>query len=111
MNPKTAPKEVLEEVVAERTEQIDNKGDAKNVVKRNVVKKSRPEKRREKVLDLLRNNPALTIDELVAETGCSKRSISRYTDYLESSGRLLRVGDTFTGHWEVTEEDNGLSAK
>jgi predicted transcriptional regulator len=101
---KTAPREVVEEVVAEHAEQIDNKGGAKSDNREVAIERKGIRERREKVLDLLRNNPALTIDKLVAETGYSKRSISRYTDYLESTGRLRRVGDTFTGHWEVTEE-------
>jgi predicted HTH transcriptional regulator len=101
---KTALEEVAEEAVAEGAEQIDNKDDAKSGNRKVAIGRKDVGERREKVLDLLRNNPALTIDKLVAETGYSKRSISRYTDYLESTGRLRRVGDTFTGHWEVTEE-------
>jgi predicted HTH transcriptional regulator len=108
---KTAPKEVAEEVVAEGAERIDNKGVAKNVVKENVVKKSKSEKRREKILDLLRNNQNETYVTLAAKIKCTKQTIYRDIQRLEDSDRLRRIGEKSTGHWEVTEEDNGLSVK
>jgi predicted HTH transcriptional regulator len=103
---KAAPKEVLEGVVAEHAEQIDNKGDARKCHKENVIKKIKPEKRREKILDLLRNNPNETYESLAAAFGHHERTIARDIKRLEDSGRLRRVGDTFTGHWEVTALGN-----
>jgi hypothetical protein len=101
---KAAPKEVLEEAVAEHDEQIDNKGDARKCHKENVIKKSKPEKRCEKILDLLRNNPNETYESLAAALGHHERTIARDIKRLESTGRLRRIGKKFTGHWEVTEE-------
>lgn len=100
---KAAPKEVAEEVVAEGAEQIDNKGATSNVLKTNVLKAENAEKRREKILDLLRNNQDETYETLAAIFGCTTKTISRDIKRLEDSGRLRRVGDKSTGHWEVTE--------
>jgi DeoR/GlpR family transcriptional regulator of sugar metabolism len=55
------------------------------------------------MLDLLRNNPTETYESLAAIFGCTPKTISRDIKRLEASGRLRRIGEKSTGHWEVTE--------
>jgi DeoR/GlpR family transcriptional regulator of sugar metabolism len=55
------------------------------------------------MLDLLRNNQNETYETLAAIFGCTPKTISRDIKRLEASGRLRRIGEKSTGHWEVTE--------
>jgi hypothetical protein len=95
--------EVREALAAERAKVSNNKNVTSNVLKTNVLKAENAEKRREEMLDLLRNNPTETYESLAAIFGCTSKTISRDIKRLEASGRLRRIGEKSTGHWEVTE--------
>ena len=53
-----------------------------------------------KVVDLIKNNPTITIIELAKMTNVSKSTIERM---IKSSDNIKHVGSTKTGHWEVIE--------
>jgi predicted HTH transcriptional regulator len=95
---------VREALAAERAKVSNNKEVARNVVKRNVVRTENAEKRREEILDLLRNNQNETYVTLAVIFNCTEQTIYRDIKRLEASGRLRRIGEKTTGHWEVTEE-------
>jgi Fic family protein len=95
--------EVREALAAERAKVSNNKNVTSNVLKTNVLKAENAEKRREEMLDLLRNNQNETYETLAAIFGCTPKTISRDIKRLEVSGRLRRIGEKSTGHWEVTE--------
>ncbi|MDJ1649617.1 MULTISPECIES: Fic family protein [Gordonibacter] len=57
--------------------------------------------REEKVLDLLRNNPHMTVAGIAEATGIPQRTIERTIANLRKSGRLVREGSTRAGVWKV----------
>jgi ATP-dependent DNA helicase RecG len=58
----------------------------------------------DKILFILKNTPETTIPELAKEIGISTRAIEKNLAKLQSTGKLLRVGSTKSGHWEVIEK-------
>jgi len=57
-----------------------------------------------KILEVIRQNKEITIPELSASIGVSKRSIERNIQKLQHEKILLRIGPDKGGHWEVIEE-------
>jgi ATP-dependent DNA helicase RecG len=55
----------------------------------------------EKILALLRAQPASTGKELAAKIGISEDGVRYHLNRLKSSGRVRHVGPTKAGHWEV----------
>ena len=59
----------------------------------------------EVLLQLLRNQPRLTIPELAHLTGLSGQGVKYNLDRLKQAGRLKRHGPTKGGYWEVADAD------
>ena len=59
------------------------------------------EKTVEKILSLIKKNPKITQDELVKNTGLTRRGIEWNLAQLKERGILKRVGPDKGGHWEV----------
>ncbi len=57
----------------------------------------------EKIIRLLRNEPNITYDELVVETGVSRSTIKRAIGNLAADGLVKRIGGKRYGHWEINE--------
>ncbi|THU41188.1 winged helix-turn-helix transcriptional regulator [Niastella caeni] len=55
------------------------------------------------MLDLVKANPEITMLELAAQIGVSKRSIERNIQKLQKDKLLIRLGASFGGSWEVME--------
>ncbi len=55
----------------------------------------------ERIVDALEKNPRMTVSEIAALIGASKRTAERAIASLASEGRILRVGSPRAGHWEV----------
>lgn len=53
------------------------------------------------VLSWLRENPHLSVAELVEMSGKSERTVSRCISSLKSKGLISRVGSNKTGYWKV----------
>ena len=64
--------------------------------------KARPT-RAERILSLLRRDPALTHAALAKELNLSLHSVRHHLDTLRNSGKLRRVGSRKTGRWEIVE--------
>jgi predicted HTH transcriptional regulator len=57
----------------------------------------------ESILDLLRDEPALTVAALAKTLGKSRSAILRAIKKLREEGRLRYVGPQKGGHWEIME--------
>lgn len=57
----------------------------------------------DKIIQLLRDNPKATYDNLMAETGVSRSTIKRTIGNLVADGYIVRVGGKRYGHWEIRE--------
>ncbi|MDO4345112.1 MAG: winged helix-turn-helix transcriptional regulator, partial [Eubacteriales bacterium] len=54
-----------------------------------------------RVMELLRDNPAITAALLAEKTGFSTRKISRIMKELRENGMIIRVGSSRKGYWEI----------
>ena len=59
------------------------------------------EKSSEKVLNLIKNNPEITITSLAKQLGISTRAIEKQIAALKKRNRIKRIGPAKGGHWEV----------
>ena len=55
----------------------------------------------DRIIELLRAHPHLTLVEVAARIGKSVSAVERATAKLTSEGRLRRVGPRKDGHWQV----------
>ena len=55
----------------------------------------------DRIIELLRAHPHLTLVEVAARIGKSVSAVERATAKLTSEGRLRRVGPRKGGHWQV----------
>ncbi|WP_411703593.1 Fic family protein [Edaphovirga cremea] len=53
------------------------------------------------ILDILVANPAITISQMADKLAVNRRTIERNIKILQDKGRLLRVGATKSGYWQV----------
>jgi predicted HTH transcriptional regulator len=54
-----------------------------------------------KILDVFKNNPRVTIKEVAKIVEVTSRTIDREVESLKAESKLKRVGSTRSGHWEV----------
>lgn len=57
----------------------------------------------QKILDLIRQTPPITIKQLSAALGISDHAVKRHLRNLKQQGRLKRIGPDRGGHWEVVK--------
>jgi predicted HTH transcriptional regulator len=55
----------------------------------------------EKVINLIRNNPNITIPELAGSIGISTRAIEKIIGNLKHASIIERKGSRKTGYWEI----------
>jgi ATP-dependent DNA helicase RecG len=60
-----------------------------------------PVKTPDRIVELLRAEPQMTLAEVAEEIGRSRRAVERATARLVNAGRLRFVGPRKSGHWEV----------
>ena len=58
-------------------------------------------KTRDHLLNLIQENPQITIARLAESCGISTRAIQKNIEWLKNEGLLLRIGADRGGHWEV----------
>lgn len=66
-------------------------------------KSGRPEKTRDRIIRLLRNDPKLSAGSLAAEIGISEKGIRRQLSTLKANGILRRIGPDRGGEWLVVD--------
>ena len=64
------------------------------------------EKSREKIINIIRNNPTVTQLELSNMLQISTKAIEKHIKNLREDGIIRRVGPDKGGHWEVTDDKN-----
>ena len=57
----------------------------------------------EKILQLIRNNPEITIDELAEQLNRTTRSIEMQLQKLKENKKIIRIGPDKGGFWNVQE--------
>jgi predicted HTH transcriptional regulator len=55
----------------------------------------------EKIKELIKDNPEITVPEISANVGVSIRTIERKIQKLQKDNRLKRIGGANGGQWEV----------
>ena len=70
--------------------------------KKKAVRKS-GKKTVDKLWDLLKEQPHLTLAGMVAALGITRSTIQKHLTKLKASGRLRRIGPDKGGYWEVVE--------
>ena len=53
------------------------------------------------VIELIENEPEITLIEMSERAGTSLRTIERIVSELKKAGKIERVGSNRTGHWKV----------
>jgi ATP-dependent DNA helicase RecG len=54
-----------------------------------------------KIIEIVRRNPEITLDQLSLEAGIARRTLTRHMSMLKEAGRIERIGGKRFGHWEV----------
>jgi len=86
---------ILYRPVSEEIKQIIGRGTEKDTEKESSEKSS------EKILNLINDNPAITIEELSALLKITTRAIEKNLFKLKAKGLLERVGPDKGGYWKV----------
>ena len=68
--------------------------DGQKTIKKTIKKNS------QKILDLVRQNPKITAEELAEATGLSSVGVRYNLNKLKKENRLKRIGPDKGGHWE-----------
>lgn len=55
----------------------------------------------EKILEAIKDNPAIVYEELSKVTGFSRRGVEWNISKLKAEGKIKRIGPDKGGHWEV----------
>ncbi len=66
-----------------------------------TVPKNVPKNRQEKIIGLMQETSAVTIEQLAHACGVSDKTIKRDIARLKEEGRVERVGSLKNGHWKV----------
>jgi ATP-dependent DNA helicase RecG len=69
--------------------------------------KAGSQKSSQKILEILREQPKTTIQELASSLAISDRAIKKHISNLKDQGRLRRIGPDKGGHWEVVDREDG----
>jgi len=61
------------------------------------------QKSSQKIIDLIRSNASITIEEMAVELSLTDRAIKKNLAALKNAGKLSRIGPDKGGHWAVIE--------
>ena len=57
------------------------------------------------ILDLIKENPLVTIPEMSLKIGVVIRTVKRDIEYLQSNGFIIREGGRKEGHWKILKNE------
>jgi ATP-dependent DNA helicase RecG len=57
----------------------------------------------QKIIELMQNDPAITIADLALHIGITERAIKMQIEKLKSKGRIQRIGPDKGGRWQATK--------
>ena len=66
---------------------------------------SGPEKTKDRILQLIKNNPHITSREMAKELGMARSGISKYLRNMQENAIITHIGPNKGGHWEVIENN------
>lgn len=58
-------------------------------------------KTEDKIIELIRDNPNITIQQLMLKTGLSEPGVKKNLKQLKDKDIIARIGSNKTGYWEV----------
>ncbi|MCK9567303.1 MAG: winged helix-turn-helix transcriptional regulator [Methanothrix sp.] len=61
------------------------------------------EKTSQKIIELMQNDPVITIADLALHIGITERAIKMQIEKLKAQGRIQRIGPDKGGHWQTTK--------
>lgn len=53
------------------------------------------------IMELMKKNPSITLQQIAEKIGLSKRAIEMHVKKLREQGKVNRIGATKNGSWEV----------
>ncbi len=59
---------------------------------------------RQKIIELMQKNPAISISQLKKEIGISSTAVENNIKYLKDNHFITRIGSTKSGHWVIIED-------
>ena len=75
----------------------------KELVDVGSAEKSSP-KSSQKIIELMKNDPMITIADLALRVGITERAIKKQIGKLKAQGRIQRIGPDRGGRWQVEIE-------
>lgn len=106
-------KEALTVNTTETTTESSPKGSPKRTPKRTLKRtpKSTPKSTlkstlkgtRKSILEIIKSNPNITLDQVAAQLRKNPRGIDKHIKILREQGLLRRVDGNNGGHWEIIE--------
>ena len=84
--------------------QKENQGETREKNKGEKQRRNK-EKTKEKIIQLMKDNPEITYRELMEKLGLSKSGVEYAVRKLRESGRIERLGADKGGKWKVYKED------
>lgn len=61
------------------------------------------QKSSQKIIELMQDDPTITIADLAQSVGVTDRAIKKQIEKLKAQGQIRRIGPDKGGHWEVVE--------
>ena len=62
------------------------------------------QKSTQKIMDLIRENPYMTTQEMADSIGIIRRTVAKHIKSLQEKGIIKRIGPDKGGYWEVVEK-------
>jgi len=82
--------------IVHRKENVDEGSEEKGSLKGSL-------KSSQKILDLMKNDPKITVADLALKIGITERAIKKHIGKLKANGRIQRIGPDKGGRWQVSE--------
>lgn len=70
---------------------------------RNVGENNGENNDEKKVLEIIKETPSVTQPQIAAKTGFSTRKVNRLISALRAKEKIVRIGKTKGGHWEIND--------
>ena len=74
------------------------------IIAEKTVEKTVEKSSRERIIDLIKDNPSITTKELANSIGVSNKAVGYHINVLQKEGILTREGSKKSGRWIVNEK-------
>jgi len=79
--------------------ELGNAGSAEKSTQKSTQKSA--QKSTQKIIELMQNDPAITITDLALRVGITEWAIKKQIRKMKAQGRIQRIGPDKGGHWQV----------